>query len=71
MSSKRQLPVVKMRLFKPGTPVTYQGQTHYVDHILLTKRGLYLFLDGHTRPIDSERVECAVTEIDFNRGRSQ
>ena len=71
MSSKRQLPVVKMRIFKPGTQVSYQGQPHNVDHILLTKRGLYLFLDDVLGPVDSERVECAVTEIDFNRGRSQ
>jgi hypothetical protein len=71
MLRKRQLPVVNMRLFKPGSQVMYQGRMHYVDHVLLNRRGLFVFLDGITGPIDSDHVECAPTAIDFNRGRIQ
>lgn len=71
MLDKRLLPVVKMRLFRKGTQVVYQGNVHYVDHVLLSRRTLYVFLDGIAGPVDSDHVDCAVTAVDFNQGRTQ
>lgn len=67
---RRILPTVQVRLFKPGTKVTYQGIMHTVDHITISRDRLMVKLLEIEHIIDSDKLSVQLTEIDFKKHRT-
>lgn len=61
------IPIVHMKLFKPGTVVSYKGWDYTVAHVMITSRRLMVSLVGLDDMVDSEQLSVQPTQLDFNR----
>lgn len=48
-----------MPLFRPGTEVTQNGQREVVSHVILRRRELMVYLQGHDDPVKPDRLHLA------------
>lgn len=51
----------QMPLFRPGTEVTANGKREIVSHVILRRRELMVYLQGHEDPIKPDRLNLAPT----------
>ena len=60
-------PSVRLRLFRPGMRVTYQGQTCTVSHIVISRGQLQVNLQETGTAVDADRVQVETTRILLRR----
>ena len=58
---------VKLKLFKTGQTVYYNGSPHTVSHVILVGYDIFLQLDNIWQRVNAEYVECEFTEISLLR----
>lgn len=49
----------QMPLFRPGTEVTANGRREVVSHVILRRRELMVYLQGHEDPFRPDRLDLA------------
>lgn len=49
----------QMPLFRPGTEVTANGRREVVSHVILRRRELMVYLQGHDDPFRPDRLDLA------------
>jgi hypothetical protein len=59
--------IVDIKLFKPGTSVSYEGRDYVVEYIVISRRSIKVSLLGGPKNIDSELIVCNPTPIDLSR----
>lgn len=58
---------IRLPIFRPGQDVEYQGESARVDHVLVRRGGLMVYLEGRPVPIDSDEINVAPTEFVYRR----
>lgn len=59
--------IVDIKLFKPGTTVSYQNKDYIVEYIVISKRNIKVSLLDGPKNIDSDLIVCKPTPIDLSR----
>ena len=57
----------QMPLFHPGTEVTQNGRREKVSHVILRRREIMVYLEGHEEPVKPERLSLAPTTFTTER----
>jgi hypothetical protein len=60
-------PSVRLRLFKPGMHVTYQGQACTVSHVVISRGQLLVNLQETGNAVDADKLQVEVTRILLQR----
>lgn len=58
---------VDIKLFKPGTTVSYQNKDYIIEYIVVSRRGIRVSLLDGPRNIDSDLLVCNPTTIELSR----
>ena len=61
-------PVAHLPLYRPGTPVSYQGQTCSVGHVVVSRGQLLVYLQELGISVEAEKVQLAPSRILLQRG---
>ena len=62
---------VKLKLFKPGQEVFYNGGYYRVSHVTISGYDIFLQLEGEWKRVNSNYVECELTEISLVRNNGE
>lgn len=58
---------VDIKLFKPGTTVSYQNKDYVIEYIVISRKTIKVSLLNGPRNIDSDLLVCEPTTIDLSR----
>lgn len=58
---------VHLPLFRPGTLVSYQGQTCTVSHVVVSRHDLLVYLHELGQAVDAARVQLPPTRLVLQR----
>lgn len=61
--------ILRIRLFKPGKLVSYNGRQFMVDHVRISGKKLTIFLQGLKDGIDPDYIHCEPTELNITEIR--
>ena len=64
-------PLGRMPLYHPGRKGHWHGQEVTVEHVLIKRSGLYVFLTDRAHPVPSEEVQITPTELQWPAHRMQ
>ncbi len=56
-------PSLWLALYKSGADVQYEGTSHKVDHIHISRKGLFVRLTGKDGIVPAEKVNVALTRV--------
>ena len=56
-----------MPLFRPGTEVTQNGRREIVSHVILRRRELMIYLQGHDDPVRPHTLQLSPTTFTTER----
>lgn len=56
-----------MQLFKPHTPVKYNGKSHTVEYVTVRKDVVMVRLFGVRKEVDSTELSCEPTIVSVNQ----
>ena len=56
-----------MPLFRPGTEVTQNGRREVVSHVILRRRELMIYLQGHEDPVKPHTLQLSPTLFSTER----
>lgn len=56
-----------LALYKPGSPVAWQGREMSVSHVLLRRGHLMVYLQGHPDPVEPETLTMPLTRLVLQR----
>ena len=57
----------QMPLFRPGTEVTQNGRREVVSHVILRRRELMIYLQGHEDPVKPHTLQLSPTLFSTER----
>jgi len=57
----------RLALYKPGSPVEWQGRAMTVSHVLLRRGHLMVYLQGHPEPVEPETLTMPLTRLVLQR----
>ena len=57
----------RLALYKPGSPVEWQGRAMTVSHVLLRRGHLMVYLQGHPDPVEPETLTMPLTRLVLQR----
>ncbi|HCY14686.1 MAG: hypothetical protein A2Z93_03325 [Curvibacter sp. GWA2_64_110] len=66
---RTEVPTMEMPLFRPGLPVTYQGQRCTVSHVMLTRSQLFVHLYEIAGAVKAEEIHAEKTRLVLARSR--
>jgi hypothetical protein len=58
---------LSLPIFKPGSTVLHNGRTERVSHVMLRRGQLFVYLQGHTDPLQPEQLSVEPTELIYYR----
>lgn len=62
--------VVTMPIYKPGDWANYEGRSYRIKHTVISKRELFVHLEGMQEPVPAHRLEVAWTQMSVRPRRS-
>ena len=62
--------VVTMPLFKPGDWANYEGRSYRIKHTVISKRELFVHLEGIQEPVPAHRLQVPWTQMAVRPRRS-
>jgi hypothetical protein len=54
---------VWLALYKPGSAVQYEGERHTVNHVHISRNGLYVRLKDKEGIVPAEKVDVPLTRV--------
>ena len=57
----------RMALYKPGCSVVWQGRDMTVNHVLLRRGHLVVYLDGHPDAVEPDAITMPLTRLVLQR----
>nr|WP_315243675.1 hypothetical protein [uncultured Albidiferax sp.] len=58
-----QAPALWLALYKPGADVQYEGERHTVNHVHISRKGLFVRLKEKEGVVPAEKVDVALTRV--------
>lgn len=58
---------VKIKLYTSGKQVEYNGEIRIIDHILVRRCDLLVYLVGETKPLDVKYIKCDTTIMSLEK----
>lgn len=65
------LPPIRIKLFRPGQEVIYNGKPHIVNFTRISRKGLLVYLEGVAGPISEDFIDVDLTTIDFKTAQQK
>jgi hypothetical protein len=62
--------VVTMPIFKPGDWANYDGRSYRIKHTVISKRELFVHLEGIQEPVPAHRLQVPWTQMSVRPRRS-
>jgi len=62
--------VVTMPIFKPGDWANYEGRSYRIKYTVISKRELFVNLEGIQEPVPAHRLQVAWTQMSVRPRRS-
>ena len=69
LSSPSYRPLGHMPLYHQGAMGYWHGREVTVSHIMITRKGLFVYLMNHEHPVPSEQVEMPLTRLEWPKER--
>ena len=57
----------RLALYKPGSPVVWQGRDMTVSHVLLRRGHLMVYLEGHPDAVEPDTITMPLTRLVLQR----
>ncbi len=58
-----EAPSLWLALYKPGADVHYEGERHTVNHVHISRKGLFVRLKEKDGVVPAEKVDVALTRV--------
>ncbi|BDT68423.1 hypothetical protein os1_26060 [Comamonadaceae bacterium OS-1] len=63
VEAAREAPALWLALYKPGADVEYEGERHTVNHVHISRKGLFVRLKEKEGVVPAEKVNVALTRV--------
>jgi hypothetical protein len=63
VAEEAEAPGLWLALYKPGADVQYEGAAHKVNHVHISRKGLFVRLTGKDGIVSADKVNVALTRV--------